>query len=51
MDEPVTIPLWCTGCRKETRHAYVGAHEQGLIRYQCQPCGRTRLLTSKEQRA
>lgn len=51
MIEEVTTMMRCSGCRRDTPHAFIGAHEKGLIRYQCQPCGRTKLLTVKEERA
>lgn len=50
MKEPGTITLYCTGCRRQVPHAFVSLTD-GLIRYQCQPCGRTKLLVATEKRA
>lgn len=48
MTEDQHITMRCSRCRKDTAHAFAGMMD-GLYRYQCQPCGRNRLLTVKER--
>ena len=50
MTEPATISLYCTGCKRPTPHEFVGAHVSGHFRYQCQACGRAKLLMPTEKR-